>query len=251
MIQVIFGLPGHGKTTYLAKIVTDYMKRKKHGFVYSNVNFAIPDVIYIDPLEDLGRAEIFNGIVILDESSQLFDSRDFKHFGKEKVKWFNEHRHHHISSVYCAVQKYDSLDVKIRDCAERCKWVMAYFPHTPLSLTRVWNIPRSILISQGADASKLTGGEIVSGYVRPPFFSRLFCTRFFGRKYWKLFNSFIVQVLPPLPAERFQSEEAYQDYLKKYEDYKVSTELKNDQIQKAIDDLRPENKKKKSRKKEA
>lgn len=247
MIITIFGLPGHGKTTYLAKICKDYLKYKKHGFIYSNVNFAIPDVIYIDPLTDLGRYEIFNGIVILDESSQLFDSRDFKHFGKEKVKWFNEHRHHHISKVFCAVQKFDSLDIKIRNCAERCYWVRAYFPHTPLSLTRVWKIPRSVLISKGADASKLTGGEIINGYVQPSLLGRLFCTRFFGRKYWKLFNSFIVDILPPLPADRFQSEQAYKTYLKTYEDYKVSTELKNAQIQKQIDDLRPE--RKKSRKK--
>ena len=84
MITVLFGLPGHGKTTYLAKLATDYRKRKNHGFLYSNVPFAIPDIINIDPLSDLGKYEIFHGIVILDESSQLFDSRDFKHFGKEK-----------------------------------------------------------------------------------------------------------------------------------------------------------------------
>lgn len=244
MITVLFGLPGHGKTTYLAKIATDYRKRKNHGFLYSNVPFAIPDIINIDPLSDLGKYEIFHGIVILDESSQLFDSRDFKHFGKEKVKWFNEHRHHHISNVYCAVQKYDSLDIKIRNCAEHCKWIRAYFPHTPLSLTRVWNIPRSVLISSGADASKLTGGEIVSGYVQPSLFGRLFCTRFFGRKYWKMFNSFIVDVLEPLPADRFQTEEHYQKYLKAYEEYKVSTELRNQQIRDQIEKMRPKKEKK-------
>lgn len=247
MIITIFGLPGHGKTTYLAKICKDYLKIKKHGFIYSNVNFAIPGIVYIDPTADLGVYEIFNGIVILDESSQLFDSRDFKHFGKEKVRWFNEHRHHHISRVFCAVQKYDSLDIKIRNCAERCYWVRAYFPHSPLSLTRVWKIPRSVLISKGADASKLTGGEIINGYVQPGLFARLFCTRFFGRKYWKLFNSFIVDVLPPLPEDRFQTKEDYENYLKTYKDYKASTELKNAEIKKQIDDLRPE--RKKSRKK--
>lgn len=239
MITVLFGLPGHGKTTYLARIACKYLKRKNHGFIYSNVDFALPEIVRIDPVTDTGNYEIFNGICIFDEASQIWDSRNFKSFPKSAVKFFNEHRHHHVSNIYCAVQKYDALDIKIRNVAERCLWVRAYFPHTPLSLTRVWKIPRSILIANSADASKLSGGEIISGYTQPGFFSRIFTERFFGRKYWKLFNSFVVEVLPPLPAERFQDENHYQKYMKLYEQYKCETEIKNKKILEEIQKLSP------------
>lgn len=193
MLSVYFGLPGHGKSTFAVRQIIKL--KKKYPIVYSNLELNNLDFIPVSR-DDIGVYALCRGSVWIDEASQLFDNRDFKGFGKEKVKFFNEHRHHRVD-INMLVQKYDALDAKIRAITQRVYWIYKYSPILPWF--RVWRIPHDILIASKADASKLSGGEIIQGYVIPSLLSRLFCTRFSGRKYFKYFNSYEVEPLPPLP----------------------------------------------------
>lgn len=217
MFTVIFGLPGSGKTTHLAKSAFDYyFKFKNHGWIYTNIKLRLPHTIFVNGREDIGKYEIFNGRLYLDESAQEFNNRGFKTFSKEHLKFFNEYRHHNIDMFfYC--QRYDALDANLKNGL--CDHVLWARRTRPTSLISYWNIPRRILIAKEADASKLSGGEIVQGYVEPSFFEKIFANRFFGKKYWWLFDSYDVDPLPALPRERFSSDEDYKGYIREYRDF--------------------------------
>lgn len=211
-ICTYFGLPGSGKSTYGACLIYKGLSRRffgllkpKYDIAYTNMDLNFPpemNVIHISG-DDFGQFAICGprAIIVFDEASQSFDNRDFKNFGKDKVKYFNEIRHHRIDELNFFVQKYDALDSKIRAICSRVFWVRRspwrslVSPHFS-----VMRIPHEILIAKKADASKLSGGEIVSGYVQPSFILRLLSTkRFWGKPFFKYFDSYSVDYYPPLP----------------------------------------------------
>lgn len=222
-ICTYFGLPGHGKTTYAAYLMYKYTHKRffnlikpKYDIIYTNISLNMPDsnIVHIDK-DDIGYYAICGpkAAIIYDEASQSFDNRDFKSFGKEKVKYFNEIRHHRIDECDFFVQKYDALDAKIKAITSHVYWIYRMFKHLPYF--RVWKIPHEILLAKKKDANALSAGEIISGYVKPSIFQRIFCKRIDGSKYFQYFNSYEVDVLPPLPQCR-ENEVYKQCYLKTY-----------------------------------
>lgn len=206
-ICTYFGLPGHGKTTYAAYLIYKYthkrffgLIRPRYEIIYTNIPISMPEsnIIRISK-DDLGVYGVCGprAAIVYDEASQSFDNREFKNFGREKVKYFNEIRHHRIDECDFFVQKYDALDAKIKAICSRVYWVYRIFPHLPYF--RIWKIPHEVLLAKKKDAAALSAGEIITGYTRPNFFARMFCKRIDGSKYFKYFNSYEVDYLPPLP----------------------------------------------------
>ena len=76
MISLYFGLPGCGKTTLLTKFALQAIKGKKYENVYCNIPLNIDGIIKITS-EDLGKYQLENGLIIFDESTIEFDSRQF------------------------------------------------------------------------------------------------------------------------------------------------------------------------------
>lgn len=109
MVSLYFGLPGCGKTTLIcSKAYNALMARKpKYKNIYSNVymgNISPFDrIIYIDKT-DLGKYYIHDGLVLLDEATLLFDSRDYKNFSKEVMSFFLLHRHYNVDIIMCTQQ---------------------------------------------------------------------------------------------------------------------------------------------------
>ena len=64
MFDVYFGAPGSGKSTMACRLALQALKQRRK--VYSNVE--IKNCLELDPRADIGKYEISNGLVIIDEA---------------------------------------------------------------------------------------------------------------------------------------------------------------------------------------
>lgn len=138
-LNVYFGIPGSGKTTfaaYLAKQaqresiviclcrrfpcrLTNWIVGGKHWKrpirVYSNV--PISGTYRVDAREDLGKYLIEDGKLIIDEAGVEFNSRQYKSFPANAIHFFKFHRHYGVS-VDVFSQSHEDMDVTLRRLAQ-------------------------------------------------------------------------------------------------------------------------------------
>lgn len=192
-----FGLPGCGKTTTLAMLAWSASKSGKYKNIYANVHLNIPGVTFVE-FDVLGKYMLRDCLVLIDEAMVNCGDRDYKNFGKEKLKTFVEHRHANMDIVLFS-QEPDGIDKKIRSITDRM-----YYVKKGLILgrwiTTIYKIPYKLIWP-----SEKSGGEnvgkILMGYVKPPFFSFLFAKRVIRARYYKYFDSWELDWnLPELPA---------------------------------------------------
>lgn len=194
-ISLYFGLPGCGKTTLLTKLALDAVRKGKYLNVYTNVHLNVPGVTIIDN-ECIGQFELENCLLLIDEATLFADSRDFKNFSKGRLEYFLEHRHRN-ADIVLFTQQWDGVDRKIRVITDRVYYVYKGI-FTGWFLSSYWRVPYGILFPD----PKKTGeklGEIVQGYSKPPFLARVFAHRIFRPAYYKYFDSWELEKLPPLP----------------------------------------------------
>ena len=195
MISLYFGLPGCGKTTLMVKHAIKGLKKYSH--VYCNVAINVPGVIYVHNSE-IGNKMIVDGLLLIDEASIFADSRDFKNFSKEQVKFFLLHRHYGLT-IELFTQQWDGVDRKIRVITDKCYYI--YKPKLFSGLSCYYRIPYGIIIPDPRkDKSSEKLGEIVQGYCKPNFLIRLFCHRLRRRPYYKYFDSWAAPELPSLDS---------------------------------------------------
>ena len=196
-ISRYFGLPGCGKTTLLTKLAKDAVRSGRYKYVFTNVHIDVPGVSYIE-FDWLGKYDIRDACVLIDEAMVHCGDRDYANFGKEKIWYLVEHRH-----MYCDVhlfsQEPDGIDKKIRSLTDRMYyirkgWLLGHW------FSSVIQIPYSIVWPDENDNGENLG-RIVMGYKKPPLLLRIFCMRLYRPAYYKYFDSWeIDRVLPPLPS---------------------------------------------------
>ena len=186
ILSIYFGVPGSGKTTMAAYLAKKDLKQGKN--VWSNV--PITGTNKLDTKLDIGKYDIYDGRVIIDEAGVEYNNRDFKNFSREQLKFFKYHRHNKLV-VDIFSQGYDDMDKKIRTLAQR------------LYVVKKSLIPYFIVIKRIAkkvDIDKLTK-QIIDAYYFLPFP--------FGRKWifapltWKLFNTYSREKLPEKVWEKW------------------------------------------------
>lgn len=201
MVKLFFGLPGCGKTTLMAHFAYIFTRGSKYKNVYGNVEMKIPDYIYIDN-KCIGKYELCDGALLIDEATLFADSRDYKNFDKSKLEFFLKHRHHNLD-IFLFTQQWDGIDRKIRVITDRVYYVFK----TPILghwFTYYYRIPYGIIIpdpKKHGSGEKL--GEIIQGYCKPSIFIRLFCPRLFRPLYYKYFDSWERKELPALPSKYY------------------------------------------------
>lgn len=202
MISGYFGLPGAGKTSFLAKIAQKEIrriKRKKSPYKMVLTNFDCQGCYRLD-FHDMGKYLIDNALILIDEITLEADSRDFKKFDQQLKYFFIMHRHYHCDIIYFC-QQYDGLDKKIRDLTKEL-WYVKKIACWTLA-TRIYRI---------LDIDDLTH-DIVQGYrfpsvwenlisfICPPLLPiRRWC---FRPRWYKYFDSWTRDPLPEKQWERW------------------------------------------------
>lgn len=121
MIIGVFGLPGMGKTTFLAKCAY----RWTHGKSFMGIppaqivftNFQCPGCYKLD-FNELGLFNFHDCNIIIDEIMLLADCRNFKTFPEHLKAFFALHRRSHTNVIWCS-QSWRDCDLKIRALTER------------------------------------------------------------------------------------------------------------------------------------
>ena len=197
-VSLYFGLPGSGKTTIMTSIAVKAVRRGSlYKNVYCNVHIAVPGVTYIDN-DCIGKYNLENCLLLIDEATLFADSRNFKEFDKSKLSFFLQHRHYKCD-IYLFTQQWDGVDRKIRVITDRVYYV--YKGMLGAFFSCYYRIPYGIIIPSKRDTGEKLG-DIIQGYSKPPLLYRLFCTkRVFRPSYYRFFDSFERPELPPLPEK--------------------------------------------------
>lgn len=179
-VNLYFGSPGCGKTTFL---VSDSFKYKKMGYdVYTNI--FLNHTKYFDK-SYLGKYEFPpKSILLFDEGSlNGFDNRDFKaNFKDSNVLVYLKMIRHYKNKIVFYNQGYDELDKKIRTLCLRNWYVKKIGPFS-----------MATKIDKKVEIDKETH-DIKDGYYKPSIFSIIFnrsCVRIIFRPwYYKYFDSY-------------------------------------------------------------
>ena len=139
VLNVYFGVPGSGKTTFAAYLTkwalhenvlirlcrkhpnrltnlllnSRYLKRRID--VFSNV--PITGAYQLNAKEDIGRFMIEDAKIIIDEAGIEYNNRNYKTFSQEAIYFYKYHRHYK-TSVDIFSQSYEDMDVTLRRLAQ-------------------------------------------------------------------------------------------------------------------------------------
>lgn len=181
-VVIYFGVPGSGKTTLAAKIA--YQNARRGIKTYSNV--PVMGTLLISS-SDIGKIDISDGDLILDEAAIDFNNRSYKTMPKQAIEWFKLHRHYGIGTIHVFSQSYEDMDITLR----RLQTVMFRISRT--LIPGVFMARRiSVVIAIDKDTHQITEHHRWSGL------PRLYC----GYRYWPMFDSYDA---PPLPQTELRS----------------------------------------------
>lgn len=198
-VSLYFGLPGSGKTTIMVSKAIQAVRSGRYRHVYCNVRISVFGVTYIDN-DCIGKYDLHDCLVLIDEATLFADNRDHKNFGKEKIEYFLLHRHYN-ADVMLFTQQWDGVDKKIRVITDRVYYVYKGF-FTRHWFTKCYRIPYGIIIPDPRNKSsgeKL--GDIVQGYCKPNIIVRMFATWIYRPALYQYFDSWQRTPLPALPQK--------------------------------------------------
>lgn len=196
MITAIFGLPGAGKSSYLAYLAQRVQKGRRLyvGFppfwrlplgtawpyerIYSN--FPIAGCYKLN-WDMIGFVDFSHCLILIDEIMHVCDSRDWQKFTAEKKYFFSMMRHYHSDMIY-ASQFYDDVDKKIRNLTEQILYIQ-----NRGAFSRIAPIGKQIAIDRNIEQKFVELPPIQSSYI-------------LRKKYYHLFNSYHAKQLPENPA---------------------------------------------------
>lgn len=217
-LNVYFGVPGSGKTTFAAYLAKQAQKESlviklckrfpcwytrrilngkhwKRAFpVWSNV--PIKGTYKLDTKKDLGKYMIENGKVILDESGVEFNNRDYKSLPKSIIEWAKYHRHYGVS-VDMFSQSHDDMDVTFRRLAQNFYVVRkSMWPNVVV----IKRIKRKVGIDD------MTHQIVDKYYFGTPILDTkwIFCPPL-----WKMFDSYEVKKLPQKDWEYWNTDSRF------------------------------------------
>lgn len=176
-VQIYFGVPGSGKTTYAAKIA--YRNIKKGVKTYSNVPIL---GTYLFDVSDIGRYDFSDADMIIDEASIEYNNRAYKTMSKDAIKWFKLYRHYGIRNIYIFSQSYDDMDITLRRLSDVMYLVKRSLIPACFRIRRI-----GVKISIDKETH-----QIADTYHWQGIIPRYFC----GSRYWYMFNSWSAPELP-------------------------------------------------------
>lgn len=205
VLNIYFGVPGAGKTTFAAYLtrhagrqswliswaqnhtcrfstwlLSSKLLRRKTP-VYSNV--PITGAYQLDVKKDIGYFMITDAKVIIDEAGVEYNNRKFKEFPQESIYWYKYHRHYGCS-VDVFSQSFDDMDITLKRLAQN------YYV-LKKSLLPFFIVTKKIRRKVSVD--KQTHQIIDMFYFGLPVIDSHWI---FSPPLWKLFNSYSHKQLP-------------------------------------------------------
>lgn len=205
-LNVYFGVPGSGKTTYAAYLARNAMREsiviklcrrfpcrftkwiiggknwKRSLPVWSNV--PIVGTFQLNARDDIGVYMIQDGKMIIDEAGVEFNSRNYKSFPQKAIKFFKYHRHYGVS-VDVFSQSFEDMDITLRRLAQN-------FYVVRKSLIPFFIVTKRIRRKVGIDDMS---HQLVDAY---SFGIPVLDTKWiFCPPLWRMFNSYEIDELPP------------------------------------------------------
>lgn len=206
VLNVYFGVPGSGKTTFaawltkqcfreswvirlckrwpekkLCKRILEGKHFRRATAVYSNV--PITGAFQLDAKEDIGHYMIADAKIIIDEAGIEYNNRNFKAFPPEAIYFYKYHRHYQ-TSVDVFSQSYEDMDVTLRRLAQNFYVVRRSV--VPFCVTC-----RLIRRKVGVDDQTHQIADLYSMGLPILDTRRIFCPPL-----WKMFNSYSRKELP-------------------------------------------------------
>lgn len=183
-VNLYFGLPGSGKSTFLTRDIVVKSKKGIPCFV-ANLDLIPMDNVYKITKLDIGRYKFPPGSHIYFDEASLngFDNRDYaKNFKNNNCLPYIKYIRHYRNKITFSNQGYDEFDIKIRNLTNA-----------------IWYVRGNTFFSYAVRLRKLIdidddSKQIISGYSFPTIKSMLFSTRCVRivstRKYRKYYDSF-------------------------------------------------------------
>lgn len=186
MITGYFGLPGCGKSSFAAKFARKYIKK---GFrVFCLADYPI-EGCELFQWSDIGKFDMSNSVILIDEISLYADNRDYKKFMQEVKQFFILHRHYHCDIIWFT-QQYDGVDKKIRELT-----TCLYYVRSMGTVSYAVRIDRFITVDK--ETRQILVGYKLSSLIRCLFAwlngSLKLC---FRPRWYKYFDSFNAPELP-------------------------------------------------------
>lgn len=184
---LIFGKKGSGKTSLMAKLAFKYSKK---GVLVLCTEQNIKNTYYVD-ISNIGKYWLpENCVLLIDELSVCFNSRNFKNTSLDTLKWFKYSRHNKVK-IFAFTQVFDDSDKQIRNLADRM--FLAKNKGRFAIYRRIYKI-----LDIKTDANGV--GQIVDSFELGPLLrpgDTKFCSL---SKYRKFFDSYSRLPVPDLPS---------------------------------------------------
>lgn len=183
-VNLYFGLPGSGKSTFLTRDIVKLSSKGVNCFVANLDLIPLPHVYKITK-SDIGKYKFPPGSHIFFDEASLngFDNRDFsKNFKNNNNLPYIKYIRHYRNYITFSNQGYEEFDKKIRNLTNKIWYVRGnkFFTF-------------AILISKKITIDK-ESQQIIDGYAKPSIFQMIFNTRvcriLSTRKYRKYYDSF-------------------------------------------------------------
>lgn len=195
MVTGVFGLPGAGKSTFLAWCASRAQKgrslsvglglaggvhigRKGYQRIYSN--FPLLGCYPLD-WDSLGVVNYEDCLILIDEIMMLCDSRAWKTYPENIKYFFSMHRHYNVDVIWCS-QSYKDCDIRIRNLCEQF-----------LHIRRAGAFAEVIPVQHCMD---VRNGVIDDWYELGGFLSRRFLRR---APFYRMFDTCARKPLEPVP----------------------------------------------------
>lgn len=198
MITTFWGLPRAGKTTALAWVADCALRKRparigrrpfwsvtlgEFGPEYKRVysNFPLAGCYQLNP-QDLGRYDFTGCLILCDESSLVFYSRDYRSNDRTALDWLCLHGHYKTDLCFASQG--------LQDCDKRIRNLTAQYVH----IKKFGGSSILTPVSRDELPDDITKEEFVKG-------SPFECRRLRRKKYYDMFDSFDAPPLPENPAK--------------------------------------------------
>jgi hypothetical protein len=183
MITYVVGPIGCGKSCYAAEQSQKAIKAGRKVYSMTPIKGA-----YIVTKEDIGKYELKDALVIIDESGIIYGSREWKLLDKGVIEWYKTSRHDGCDVIILSQESNDT-DSKIRGLATKMLLIRPLFSVTRKSKNKQKYTSTIIAyiktVKIEVDIDPLTHDEPKALYYKKRSVEFLFNFR-----WWKYFDSF-------------------------------------------------------------